>query len=220
VKTDLSPLTVDNDSRNRTPVRLGLELPLAEPVRERADAARNREKVLAAAERLFRERGTENVSMDDVAEAAGVGKGTLYRGFGDRAGLAHALLDARETAFQEACIRGEPPLGPGADPVERLVAFGRRVLELWEETGDLKLAAETGPPGTRAAHPVFQFYGTHLRLLVSQLDPELDADYFAEVLLATLSAESVWILRRGRAMSRERVAAGWESLVRALTRGR
>ena len=40
--------------------------------------------------------------MDAVAEAAGVGKGTLYRRFGDRNGLAYAILDEREREFQEA----------------------------------------------------------------------------------------------------------------------
>ena len=67
----------------------GLELPLIEasPV-ERADAARNRTRILCAAERLFAERGAGCVSMDEVAEAAGVGKGTLFRRFGSRAALA------------------------------------------------------------------------------------------------------------------------------------
>src|SRR4051812_40024312 len=65
-------------------------------VRERADAARNRLKVLAAAERLFAAQGVGAVSMDEVATVAGVGKGTLYRRFGDKSGLAAALLDERE----------------------------------------------------------------------------------------------------------------------------
>src|SRR5438874_797892 len=82
---------------------------------ERADAARNRRKILEAAQALFAERGVDQVSMDDVARAAQVGKGTLYRRFGDRASLAFALLDERERALQEWIIRGEPPLGPGAE---------------------------------------------------------------------------------------------------------
>ena len=69
---------------------------LSEDPPERADAARNRGKVLAAAERLFAERGPSRVSMDAVAAEAGVGKGTLFRRFGDRAGL--ALGRARASA--------------------------------------------------------------------------------------------------------------------------
>ena len=74
--------------------------------RERAAAVRNREAILCAAQRLVSERGVEGVTMDEVACAAGVGKGTLFRRFGDRNGLLRALLDERERAFQESFIRG------------------------------------------------------------------------------------------------------------------
>jgi AcrR family transcriptional regulator len=98
-----------------------LELPVADgDHRERADAQRNRLKVLAAAERLFACHGVENVSMDAIAAEAGVGKGTLFRRFGDRAGLALALLHEQTAALQEQIIRGPAPLGPGAPPKERL----------------------------------------------------------------------------------------------------
>jgi AcrR family transcriptional regulator len=175
--------------------------------------------VLEAAERLFRERGADDVSMDDVARAAGVGKGTLYRRFGDRSGLAFALLNARESEFQEDCIRGAPPLGPGAPPEDRLIAFGRRLLEYVEDRGDLVLAAQSGTPGRRGASPVYSFYTTHVALLLRELDPELDAEYTAHALLSTLSAQSILMLRREHEMPRERIAAGYDALVRALARG-
>src|SRR5919112_5397030 len=108
-----------------------LELPvLGTPARPRADAVRNRALILATAERLFRERGVEHVSMDAIACGAGVGKGTLFRRFGDRGSLVRALLEEREAEFQETFIRGEPPLGPGAPPADRLVAFGHGVLDM------------------------------------------------------------------------------------------
>src|SRR6185312_15490389 len=78
----------------------------------RADAARNRQKLLAAASGLFRERGVEGVSLDEVVAAAGVGKGTLYRIFGDKSGLGAALLDEQERDLQERVLSGPPPLGP------------------------------------------------------------------------------------------------------------
>src|SRR3954463_11488925 len=108
----------------------------------RADAARNRDKVLVAAEKLFAERGADCVTMDAVAAAAGVGKGTLFRGFGDRAGLVLALLTEHERRLQEALIRGPAPLGPGAPPVARLIAFGQRLLEHMAQHGELIAAAE------------------------------------------------------------------------------
>ena len=78
-----------------------LELLRTPPPRERADAARNRVAVLQAAARLFAEHGWAAVSMDQVAAGAGVAKGTVFRRFGDKAGLAVALLDTRERELQE-----------------------------------------------------------------------------------------------------------------------
>lgn len=183
---------------------------------ERADAARNRQKVLAAAERLFAERGADAVSMDDVAAAAGVGKGTLFRRFGDRAGLARALLSEREGAFQEELIRGPAPLGPGAPAVERLVAFGRGLLGLFEAHGDLLVAAEVGSAGARFRASPYAVYRLHLTLLLREALPLRDAEYLADALLSVLGAELLGYLRRGREMSLERIADGYESLVRSL----
>src|ERR1700754_824122 len=96
---------------------------------ERGDAARNRSLLLDAARRLIAERGADAVTTDDIATAAGVGKGTLFRRFGSRAGLMIVLLDEDEKAQQEAMLFGPPPLGPGAPPLERLLAYGRDRLE-------------------------------------------------------------------------------------------
>jgi AcrR family transcriptional regulator len=92
---------------------------------ERGDAARNRELLLAAARKLIAERGPDAVTMDDIAAEAGVGKGTLFRRFGNRAGLMLVLLDEDEQALQRAFLFGHPPLGPGAPPLDRLLAYGR-----------------------------------------------------------------------------------------------
>ena len=178
---------------------------------ERADAARNRLRILAAAARLIEEQGVEHVTMDGIAAAAGVGKGTLFRRFGDRGGLMHALLDERERALQDEIIRGAPPLGPGAPPVERIVAFGRRLIEHLERSGDLLFAAERG---TRLVTPVYLFYRTHITSLVREAAPEADAEYLADVLLAPLAADIHLYLRRVRELTPERVADSYEDLVR------
>src|SRR5689334_8361487 len=102
---------------------------LGQPVtRERADAVRNRRLLLQAAGRLYAAHGVDAVSMDDIAAAAGVGKGTLYRRFTDKSALVAALLDERESELQAAMISGPPPLGPGAPPGERLAAFAAAYL--------------------------------------------------------------------------------------------
>src|SRR3954449_12415964 len=119
-----------------------IELPqYDEPPRERADAARNRRRILVAAGELVAQSGIEAVSMEEVARAARVGTGTLYRRFGDRAGLAFALLDEQARDFQDALISGPPPLGPGAPAAERLKAFGAGYIELLERHSALMVAA-------------------------------------------------------------------------------
>jgi AcrR family transcriptional regulator len=191
-------------------------LPLAGPPaehRERADAARNRARILAAATELVGARGIERVSMEDVARAASVGNGTLYRRFGDRAGLALALLDEQTRAFQDALISGPPPLGPGAPPVERLRAFGDGYLDLVERHGDLLLAA--APPGRDADGPL-AFYATHLAILLRQAAPGVDADYTARALLAALSPGGHVHARRALGWPLERLRDGWRGLVDGL----
>jgi AcrR family transcriptional regulator len=195
-----------------------LELPVVEEApRERADAARNRVKVLAAAEELFARHGPECVSMEAIATAAGVGKGTLFRRFGDRAGLARALLDERERRLQEAMIRGAPPLGPGAPPRERLIAFGRAILDFPDDHRAILVAADSS--GARYRHPAYSAWRTHVALLLREGDPELDADLVADFLLATLRADLVSYLREGGGMEPERIADGWRALVERLLPG-
>ncbi len=183
---------------------------------ERADAARNRRRILAAAARLFQERGVEAVSMEAIASEAGVGKGTVFRRFGDRSGLVMALLDERTQAFQDALIRGEPPLGPGAPPLERLVAFGRGMIDLLEAHGEMLMAAESGASWVRFEAGVYALYRTHVSMLVREAAPELDDAYVTEALLAPFAAELFIHMRRARGFSLERVAAGYEQLVRQL----
>ena len=102
---------------------------LGEPPQERRDAARNRERLLVAAQELIDHCGIEAVTMDAVAAKAGVGKGTVFRRFTSREGLMGAVLNFSETAWQASIISGPPPLGPGAPPMQRLMAFGRSRLE-------------------------------------------------------------------------------------------
>ncbi len=188
-----------------------LELADDEP-RVRADAERNREKVLCAARRLFAERGVENVSMDAIAAAAGVGKGTLFRRFGDRAGLALALLEENTRQLQEGAIRGPAPLGPGAPPRERLKAIGRAQLALLEEHSDVMAVGEAGPRARFQTGP-YAFLRLHISLLVREADPDADWELLAEFLLAPLAADTFKYSREVRGMDIERIVAAFEDLV-------
>jgi AcrR family transcriptional regulator len=194
-----------------------IELPVLEAVRApRADAARNAARILDACERLFSERGVENVSMDEIAAEAGVGKGTLFRRFGDRAGLARAVIGERTRRFQEELIRGEPPLGPGAAARERLVAFVAGLAELLELHGELMRTAEASAPDEDA---VYRFHRTHVELLVHEADPEADAGFTADALLAMLTARAFLYMRIARELPLERIIEGWTEVVHRLLPG-
>lgn len=190
-------------------------LPIAGPApeqTERVDAARNRLKILAAAEQLFAERGIEHVSVDDVARAACVGKGTIYRRFGDRAGLALALLGEQERAFQDQLIRGAAPLGPGAPALDRLAAFGESYLDVLEEHADLLAAAEAGGGWRGGVGPV-AFYRTHLTVLLTEAAPQCDPAVASALLLHNLSPALFLHLRRVEGMPLERLKSAWRRQV-------
>jgi AcrR family transcriptional regulator len=192
---------------------MSIDLPVlgSEP-HERSDAARNRRKVLAAASRLFECHGAANVSMDAVAAAAGVGKGTLFRRFGDRASLVRSVLEEHEIKLQEALIRGPAPLGPGAPARERLCAFGRAYLDFLELHGDLILAAEFGAPTLRMITPVYAFYRTHVSVLLRDAGLDGHVEYLADVLLAPLSASAFAYHRQLRELSLEELKDSYADL--------
>jgi len=193
------------------------ELPLAADAnqpRERADAARNRLRILEAAAALVGEHGIDKVSMEDVACKAGVGTGTLYRRFRDRAGLALALLDEETRDFQDALIAGPPPLGPGAPASERLQAFGRGYLGLLERHADLIMAAGASEFDGRGP---YQLYATHVAILLREAAPELDPETAARSLMATLAPGEFTFVRFRLGWPLERVADAWCDFVAALT---
>ncbi|MFI0420526.1 TetR/AcrR family transcriptional regulator [Spongiactinospora sp. 9N601] len=165
------------------------------PPKERADAVRNREKVLAAAAKLFQEKGVENVSMDAVAAAAGVGKGTVFRRFGDRSGLAVALLDERERELQERILSGPPPLGPGAPAADRLAAFADAYLSYLFGHLDLVRVSETAGQGARYRIGAYRFWHRHIAILLGEARPACDGEALAHTLLAPLAADHVTALR-------------------------
>jgi AcrR family transcriptional regulator len=150
--------------------------------------------VLAAAARLFREHGVAGVTMDAVAAAAGVGKGTLFRRFGDKAGLAVALLDERERELQEAILTGPAPLGPGTatdapEPGLRLRAFVHAYLDYVLGHLDLVRMSETGSAGARYRIGAYRFWHRHVAILLAAARPDGDADADAHAVLAPLAAE-------------------------------
>ena len=187
-------------------------LPLAdEPAHERADAARNRERVLAAAARLLDERGADCLTMDAVAAAAGVGKGTLFRRFDSREGLMGALLNRSETQWQASVMSGPPPLGPGAEPWDRLMAFGRSRLETTLLHADL--IRNAGRAGTRS-FAAYSFAMAHVRHLLAGLGVEGDLPLLAVALMAPLELPILDQQVTVEGLDVDRVYAGWVDLAR------
>ncbi|SDP79106.1 transcriptional regulator, TetR family [Streptomyces sp. cf386] len=183
----------------------------------RADAARNRARLLEAAARLIAEHGAAGVTMEAVAAAAGVGKGTVFRRFGDRTGLLSALLDHSAKKLQADFLGGPPPLGPGAPPAERLRAFGVAVLYRSAEQLDLQLAAQPEPT-RRFAHPSYRALHTHVTVLLRQILPDADCDLLARTLMAYLDPALINHLTRQCGMPLERLEKGWTDLVARVTR--
>ncbi len=188
---------------------------LTSPAVERRDAARNREALLRAAIELVEEHGVDGVTTDAVAERAGVGKGTVFRRFESRAGLMGAVLDVSERDWQAAVMSGPPPLGPGAPPMERLLAFGAARLRLNMRHAALIEAA--GNPGATNLD-VLSFATMHVRMLLTELEVQGDLAYLATALVAPLEL----IARRDRQLPEEtleRLRAGWADLARRVVSG-
>ena len=189
------------------------ELPVSVP-QERGDAARNRALLLEAARSLVAERGADAVTMDDVAAAAGVGKGTLFRRFGSRAGLMMVLLDEDERASQQAFLFGPPPLGPDAPPLDRLVAFGRERIRFVHAHHELLSETNRDPQLRHAAAVAVQ--RTHLRVLLQSARTTGDIDAQADALLALLDADYVQHRLSDGGHTLETLGDAWESLARKL----
>jgi AcrR family transcriptional regulator len=189
-----------------------IELPTEQT--ERADAASNRRRILEAATELFAARGPDCVSMQDVAQAAGVGMGTMYRRFGDRAGLTFALLGERHRDLQEQLLRGAPPLGPGAPAAERLHAFGRARIALLDD-GEAQMLLTTAKAESATLRGPDAAYRTHLAVLLRDVAPGLDVEYAVNSLVMAFDARLHLHLRYERDWSVERIQDGWCALADA-----
>lgn len=179
-------------SESRAAVALifgGMDLPLIGERPERRDAAENRQRILRAARDLLTEDGPDGLTMDALAARAGVGKGTIFRRFGDRTGVTRALLDDEMREFQDAFLRGDPPLGPGAPPIERLRAFVIGLLRLNADHLPLALASQEAP-GAESG-PVYGALALHIAHLVEEIDPSLDGLVIAALILGTVTPATI-----------------------------
>jgi AcrR family transcriptional regulator len=193
------------------------------PPVERADAARNRLHLLATARDMLAEQGSDRLTMDGLAERAGLGKGTVFRRFGTRAGIFQALLDDDERGFQQQVLSGPPPLGPGAPPLERLIAYGRARAGFMIARREIARAALDGsqpvPVGPRA--PMSQ---VHIGMLLGQLNlGGIDLGMVTIQLAAALDGPVLLYLSSAELTDAvdefgERIGQAWHDLVERVCR--
>ncbi|MFF0550058.1 TetR/AcrR family transcriptional regulator [Streptomyces sp. NPDC004311] len=160
--------------------------------RTRKDAERNRQAVLAAADALFSRSGSpEDLTTAAIAAEAGVGKGTLFRAFGDRAGLLRALYEARLEPVRRAAETGPPPLGPATPARERVPALLDAVLCFKLDNRRLALALEDGGGGSPYQAEHYERWHDLLRSTLERIPGLPDADFTAHALLAATRADLV-----------------------------
>jgi len=168
---------------------------------ERADAMRNRRAILAATEELLATHRPQDISMEQIAAMAGVGKGTVFHRFGNRMGLMRALMVERAQSLEQAVTSGPPPLGEGAPARDRLLAFLDAIIEVVSRNkslmAELAYSAAAEPPAKERApqhrddHPVYRFWHGHISALISAQRPGADAEMIAHLLLGALHSEPI-----------------------------
>ena len=183
---------------------------------QRRAASRNREAILRAAAGLFAEHGVDRVDVRQIAAEAGVGMGTIYRRFGDKASVIATLLDDQERAIQDDLLRGRPPLGPGAPAIERLESFVRALADHTERNLDLLFASEASAPAGRYRVGSYGAWHQHAAILIADADPSAQAGWLADLVLAPLAPALYRHHRRDRGLSAEEIAANTVAAARRL----
>jgi len=201
---------------------VGRVLPMAgERTRaERRDAAENRQQVLAAAAQLFAERGVVAVSMDEIARAAGVGKGTLYRRYAHKGALCEALLDENTRRMQAdvlagLCDRQRTALGQLADFLAHLFAHNEENAELLSAVSDAAFGSRRDAFYRSAPYQWqrLMVIGFLRRAVADGECGELDIDYLTDTLLAPLDIDLYLFQRHALGLDRARIVAGAQRLL-------
>ncbi|MGN5237447.1 MULTISPECIES: TetR family transcriptional regulator [unclassified Rhodococcus (in: high G+C Gram-positive bacteria)] len=185
-------------------------MPDPQPKKERSDAARNRRAILDATDALLAAHGSEHVSIDQIAAAAGVGKGTIFHRFGSRAGLMRELVRERALVLRDAVTDGGPPLGPGAPAPDRLLAYFDAMFRLIVDNVELMIAYDNSTSEAQEDE-INVFWARHIAALLAEARPDVDATVLGRLLLGALNPDV--ILQHIRAGQTERLAHAVHSLV-------
>ncbi|MBC7810710.1 MAG: TetR/AcrR family transcriptional regulator [Burkholderiales bacterium] len=182
------------------------ELLFTEQRPRRADAVKNRALLLETAHRLFTEKGVDAVSMSDIAEAANVGKGTLYRAFPNgKVELCHALLDKDQRDLQDRALlyfRNQ------SDALHSLRWFLAEVVEFVERNSALLCVGAVDAGLKSLEHPAHLWWRQTIRALLQRLNPQIDIDYAADVLYVMLDVHVTYFQRTALGYDTPRIIDG------------
>lgn len=181
----------------------------------RADAVKNRALLLETAQRLFETQGVDAVSMSAVAEAAGVGKGTLYRHFTNKTELCLALLDQDQRALQE---RTFAYLRNNDSPRDKLHWFVGQVLQFVMGARDwLALGAFHHEGSSVLEHPAHLWWRQTIYGLLVQMNVPGDREYKADQVYVMLSATTIDFQMNMLGYTIERIEQGLCDLIDCLS---
>jgi AcrR family transcriptional regulator len=198
------------------------------PIRiERRDAAENRARILEVARKLFDEYGVGEVNMADIAQAAEVGKGTLYRRFASKGQLCYALMDDDLADFQDEMLaRMQQMTQDGISKLRQLSFFLNELVQFTEkhvpylcEVQQIRLQAGAQTPQL----PHFWQYMTIQGLLIAaekegEFRPGVDITLLPDVLLAPLSADFYRFMRQVKGYSPDQIGSSLQNVVQGLAR--
>lgn len=171
----------------------------------RADAIRNRRLLLDTAERLFEEQGVELVTMSIIAQEAGVGKGTLYRNFTDKAELCVALLDEDMREFQQETL---DYISSCKNTMDCLNWFLENAASYVVKHSELLREAANWGGGYILQHPAHLWWRQTILGLLSRIEMDGDKSYIADVLYVMLDVQTIRFQLDAQDYDLERIVAG------------
>lgn len=176
----------------------------------RADALRNRRKLMDVARKLFAEQGVANVTMSEIAQSACVGKGTLYRHFSDKAQVCHAMLDEAMRHLQQATLLY---LRNSDSPPSALRWFLAQAVAYVDEHSDLLREVAQASDTPYLQHPAHLWFRQTIFSLLQRAGGRGDLEYQADVLYVMLDVRTVRFQRQIRGYPRERITEGMNALL-------
>lgn len=182
------------------------------------DNSRSKEElskaILDTAVRLFGENGVEAVSMHQIAKSAGIGQGTLYRRFANKAELCMALL---QDQFDDLRRRIDVYLEEtaGHPPGERIKGVAERMIDMIEDKTKILGIIQSQQQKSELSRfefyqsPPYQYiHGTLCSLIRDAeppLPPQVDPAYVADAYIAFLSPHTFRQLTHARGLTKEQV---------------